>query len=173
MLVSAAGISTTAVHAAPLLTLGRAASAAIGHAVPRQRAVARRPDRATSRSALVARHPSLLKPDLAYEGFIARRRQARLQRRLPRHARLRLPPSAAGDRLPDADRLGRAGRDHPGHSDAHDFERLIPDSRKLVMRDTGHVSMAERPRAFNDALLEFLAERGAAEHAEAGVDQAA
>ena len=47
--------------------------------------------------------------------------------------------------------------------DAQEFERLIPDSRKLVMRDTGHVSMAERPDAFNGALLEFLAESGPAE----------
>ena len=41
--------------------------------------------------------------------------------------------------------------------DAHEFERLIPDSRKVVMRDTGHVPMAERPQAFNDLLLDFLA----------------
>ena len=60
--------------------------------------------------------------------------------------------------------------------DAHDFafaresrdefERVIPDSRKLVMRDTGHIPMAERPQAFNDVLTEFLAESGSAEKKE-------
>ncbi len=46
--------------------------------------------------------------------------------------------------------------------DAHEFERLIPDSRKVVMKETGHVSMAERPNTFNDLMLEFLAETGPA-----------
>ena len=34
------------------------------------------------------------------------------------------------------------------------------------MRDTGHVPMAERPKAFNDVLLGFLDETGPAEHEE-------
>ena len=50
--------------------------------------------------------------------------------------------------------------------DANEFERLIPDSRKVVMRDTGHIPMAERPRAFNDLLMEFLEETGRAEDKE-------
>ena len=44
--------------------------------------------------------------------------------------------------------------------DADEFERLIADSRKVVMKDTGHMPMAERPQAFNDVLVDFLAERG-------------
>ena len=35
------------------------------------------------------------------------------------------------------------------------------------MRDTGHVPMLERPGAFNDSLMEFLAETGPAEALEA------
>ena len=46
--------------------------------------------------------------------------------------------------------------------DAHEFERLIPDSRKVVMRDTGHIPMAERPQTFNDLMMDFLAETGPA-----------
>ena len=59
--------------------------------------------------------------------------------------------------------------------DAQEFERLIEDSRKVVMRDTGHVPQAERPQAFNDVLMEFLAETGAAEDKEPvpGASQAA
>ena len=52
--------------------------------------------------------------------------------------------------------------------DADEFERLIADSRKVVMRDTGHIPMAERPQAFNDVLTEFLAETGRAEEQGAG-----
>ena len=47
--------------------------------------------------------------------------------------------------------------------DANEYERLIPDARKVVMRDTGHIPMGERPEAFNDVLMDFLAETGPAE----------
>jgi pimeloyl-ACP methyl ester carboxylesterase len=40
---------------------------------------------------------------------------------------------------------------------------MIPDSRKVVMAETGHISMAERPVAFNDLLMDFLAESGRAD----------
>ena len=42
--------------------------------------------------------------------------------------------------------------------DADLFERLIPDSRKVVYPDTGHVAMLERPAAFNALLEAFLEE---------------
>jgi pimeloyl-ACP methyl ester carboxylesterase len=43
--------------------------------------------------------------------------------------------------------------------DADVFEELIPDSRKVVFDDTGHVAMLERPGRFNRLLLDFLAEQ--------------
>ena len=43
-------------------------------------------------------------------------------------------------------------------SDASVFEELIPDSRKVIFEDTGHVAMIERPASFNKLLGEFLAE---------------
>jgi pimeloyl-ACP methyl ester carboxylesterase len=46
--------------------------------------------------------------------------------------------------------------------DAHEYARLIADSRKVVMKDTGHIPMAERPAAFNEVMMEFLAETGPA-----------
>ena len=42
--------------------------------------------------------------------------------------------------------------------DADTFEELIPDSRKVVFEDTGHVAMLERPARFNRLVLDFLAE---------------
>jgi pimeloyl-ACP methyl ester carboxylesterase len=41
---------------------------------------------------------------------------------------------------------------------ADEYERLIPDSRKVILEDTGHVPMVERPARFNQLLEEFLAE---------------
>jgi pimeloyl-ACP methyl ester carboxylesterase len=42
--------------------------------------------------------------------------------------------------------------------DADLYERLIPNSRKVIFRDTGHMAMIERPMAFNALLEEFLDE---------------
>ncbi len=42
--------------------------------------------------------------------------------------------------------------------DAAEFERLIPDARKVVYADTGHVPMLERPARFNADLRAFLEE---------------
>jgi pimeloyl-ACP methyl ester carboxylesterase len=40
--------------------------------------------------------------------------------------------------------------------DARQFEARIPRASSLVLADTGHVPMMERPTTFNAALLEFL-----------------
>jgi pimeloyl-ACP methyl ester carboxylesterase len=42
--------------------------------------------------------------------------------------------------------------------DADEFARLIPNARKVVWQDTGHVAMLERPAAFNRLVEAFLAE---------------
>jgi pimeloyl-ACP methyl ester carboxylesterase len=42
--------------------------------------------------------------------------------------------------------------------DAAIFEQLIPDSRKIIYEDTGHVSMMERPERFNSDVKAFLDE---------------
>jgi pimeloyl-ACP methyl ester carboxylesterase len=42
--------------------------------------------------------------------------------------------------------------------DAAIFEELIPDSRKVIYKDTGHVSMMERPARFNRDVKAFLEE---------------
>jgi pimeloyl-ACP methyl ester carboxylesterase len=41
--------------------------------------------------------------------------------------------------------------------DADAFEELIPNARKIVYEDTGHVAMLERPERFNRDLEKFLA----------------
>ena len=42
--------------------------------------------------------------------------------------------------------------------DADVFAELIPNSRKVIYEDTGHMAMLERPQAFNALLAEFLDE---------------
>ena len=42
--------------------------------------------------------------------------------------------------------------------DAYEFDRLIPDSRLVVYRDTGHCPQMERPDAFNALVDDFLRE---------------
>ena len=41
---------------------------------------------------------------------------------------------------------------------ADEYERLIPNARKVILRDTGHVPKVERPARFNQLVGEFLAE---------------
>jgi pimeloyl-ACP methyl ester carboxylesterase len=107
--------------------------------------------------ALVARHPTLLKADLCYElvrnagkpGFMKA-----LNALLDYDFRDRL-----GDiRCPTLIVWGDADVMVPV-KDASEFERVIPNARKVVMEDTGHVPMLERPETFNRCLIEFIAER--------------
>jgi pimeloyl-ACP methyl ester carboxylesterase len=174
VLVSAAGISSADALQAPILTIGRLASAVTTNSAARHRRLAARPISRHAALALVARHPRLLKPDLAYEGFFKGAGKPgfddALRACLEYDFRDRLPDV----KVPTLIVWGEKDSIIPVR-DANEFERLIPDSRKLVMKDTGHIPMAERPQAFNDVLVEFLAESGAAEEKEpgAGKSQAA
>jgi pimeloyl-ACP methyl ester carboxylesterase len=174
VLVSAAGITTSNMYRAPVLTLGRAATALTMYTAARHRQLASRPLARHLALALVARHPSRLAPDLAWEAMIkgagkpgfedALRANLNFDfhERLPEIACPTLIVWGADDKLVPV-------------RDADEFERLIPDSRKVVFEDTGHVAMLERPEAFNELLARFLAEepgedvdeRRAEEHARA------
>ena len=174
VLVSAAGISSAETLQAPILTFGRVATALATNTVARHRTLASRPVTRHVSLALVARHPRLLKPDLAYEGFYKGAGKGgfdnALRASLDYDFRDRLPEV----KVPTLIVWGEKDSIIPVR-DADEFERLIEDSRKIVMRDTGHIPMAERPNVFNDLLLEFLAETGPAEDKEAveGESQAA
>lgn len=174
VLVSAAGVSSAETVQTPILTAGRIAAAVTTHGAARQRTLAARPLTRHLTLSLVARHPRLLRADLAYEGFYKGTGKPgfadALRASLDYDFRDRLPDV----RVPTLIVWGEKDAIIPAR-DANEFERLIPDSRKVVMRDTGHVPMAERPVAFNRVLLDFLDERGPAEDKEvlAGVSQVA
>lgn len=165
VLASAAGISSTNVYRRPALTAGRIAAVLTINTAARHRQVAARRYARHIALALVARHPSRLRPDLVYEGMMRGAGGAgfmgAMEACLDYDFRDRLPQIGC----PTLVIWGEDDTILPV-KDAEEFERLIPDARKLVMRDTGHVPMLERPETFNGALLEFLAERGEAEERE-------
>jgi pimeloyl-ACP methyl ester carboxylesterase len=166
VLVSAAGISSADLAHRPILTLGRIATALATWSAPGDRQIAARPKARHLALALVARHASLLKADLAYEGFFKGTGKPGFNDALGASLDYDFR-----DRLPEIHRptlivWGEKDSIIPVR-DAHEFERLISDSRKVVMKETGHIAMAERPGAFNDLLMEFLAETGRASEREA------
>ena len=164
-LVSAAGISSADALQQPILLVGRVAAAIATNTAARHRKLAARPITRHASLALVARHPRLLKADLAYEGFFKGAGKPgfddALRACLDYDFRDRLPDV----KVPTLIVWGEKDSIIPVR-DADEFERLIDDSRKVVMKDTGHIPMAERPQAFNDVLTEFLAETGPAEEKE-------
>jgi pimeloyl-ACP methyl ester carboxylesterase len=165
VLVSAAGISSAETLQAPILTFARVATALATNSVARHRQLASRPITRHASLFLVARHPRLLKADLAYEGFFKGAGKAgfdeALRASLDYDFRDRLPEV----KVPTLIVWGEKDAIIPVR-DADEFERLIADSRKVVLRDTGHIPMAERPDAFNRVVTEFLAETGPAEEKE-------
>ena len=161
VLVSAAGITSADIARQPIYTAGRLATTLTAQFAPRHRAIASRRKTRHLALAWVARHPSLLRADLAYEGFFKGTGkpgfEAALRANLEYDFRDRLPDI----RQPTLIVWGEKDSIIPVR-DAHEFERLIPDSRKVVMKDTGHIPMAERPGAFNNVMMDFLAETGPA-----------
>ena len=162
VLVSAAGISSADAVRTPILAVGRVAAAIAANTAARYRELAARPLSRHLSLALVVRHPRLLRADFAYEGLLKGAGKAgfdnALRACLEYDFRERLPEVGC----PTLIVWGENDAIIPVR-DAEEFERLISDSRKVVMRDTGHVPMAERPEAFNDLVVEFLAETGPAE----------
>jgi pimeloyl-ACP methyl ester carboxylesterase len=165
VLVSAAGISSAEVLQMPILTAGRVAAAIASNSVTRYRRLASRPVTRDVSLALVARHPRLLKADLCYEAFFKGAGKPgfadALRAALDYDFRDRLPDV----KVPTLIVWGEKDSIIPTR-DADEFERLIEDSRKVVMKDTGHIPMAERPQAFNDVLVDFLDEEGRADDQE-------
>ena len=161
VLTSAAGISTTGNHATTrvLPSLRRLETVLAGTGAwiaSKSDTVARRARLREALLNVVTRHPSRLPAALAAEqlrgagkpGFL----QA-LQSILEYDIRERLPEIACPTLIVwgDADRLITV-------KDADVFEELIPDSRKVIFEDTGHMAMLERPAAFNALLKDFLGE---------------
>jgi pimeloyl-ACP methyl ester carboxylesterase len=161
VLISAAGISTHAprgsAQAVPVLRrLERILMASAAWAASVSDTTMRRARLRDAALGVVIRHPAKLPAALAAEqvrgagkpGFI----QA-LQSIIDYEIRERLSEIACPTLIVwgERDRLINV-------RDADVFAELIPNSRKVVFEDTGHMSMLERPQEFNSLLEEFLAE---------------
>jgi len=161
VLVSAAGVSTTN-HPGVLRvlpTMQRLQSALAdggGWVASHSDTLARRARMRDALMHVVARHPDRLPPALVAEqlrgagkpGFM----QA-LEAVLDYDVRERLPEIACPTLIV------WGAEDHLiSVRDADVFAQLIPNSRKVIFADTGHMAMLERPVAFNRLLTDFLAE---------------
>jgi pimeloyl-ACP methyl ester carboxylesterase len=161
VLVSAAGISTyrhpDRMRAVSVLTrLQRILTATGAWAASKSDAFARRPRLREIALDVVVRHPSRLPAALATEqikgagkpGFLQALQATidyQVSERLPEIACPTLIVWGENDRLISVE-------------DADVFAELIPNSRKVIFEDTGHMAMLERPAAFNALLRDFLAE---------------
>jgi pimeloyl-ACP methyl ester carboxylesterase len=163
VLISAAGISTAAQaqpglrRIMPAMRRVETVLAASGAwFASKSDAVARRPRLREATLSVVVRHPGRLPAALAAEqlrgagtpGFLPA-----LQAILDYDIRERLPQIACPTLIVwgDGDRLVTV-------KDADVFAELIPNSRKVIFNDTGHMAMLEHPATFNALLEDFLAE---------------
>ncbi len=155
VLVAAAGISIVDLHRQPVMTLVRLL-AAQSNSAARERAVLLRPRLRHLAYRSVMRHPTRLALDLMAaqgstsggSGFLLA-----MNALLSYDFRERLPEISC----PTLVVHGQEDALVPV-ADAREFERLIPRSRVVILDETGHVPMLERPEAFNRALLGFLTE---------------
>jgi pimeloyl-ACP methyl ester carboxylesterase len=161
VLVSAAGISTHqprgSGRALPVLRrLERIVLASGAWTASKSDTVARRARLRETALKVVARHPERLSAALAAEQLRGAGKPGFLQGLeavLDYDIRERLGEIACPTLIVwgDSDLLISV-------RDADVFAELIPNARKVVFADTGHVSMLERPAEFNAQLAEFLAE---------------
>lgn len=173
-LAAAAGISITNLKRRPAMTVARLAVALGSLVASRSREIIARERLRHVLVAPVARHPSLIRPDLLYEIMQGSGKPAYLAS-LDALTSYDFRDRLAEIRSPTLVVWGREDVLVPVR-DAEEFERLIPHSRRLVMEDTGHVPMLERPDAFNRHLSDFLSERappGASPHSDGDAGLAA
>jgi pimeloyl-ACP methyl ester carboxylesterase len=170
VLVSAAGISQKDLRKAPAMVVMRVVAELTARAAAQSDKVVTRPRLREVALSSIIRHPSRIKTDLLWEittysggeGYIDATKANLSYDFQDRLGDIRVPTLIVW-----------GGNDMiVPTKDAHEYERLISGSRKVVMEDTGHVPMIERAPTFNDELMEFLAEEADAPERK-GADSAA
>jgi pimeloyl-ACP methyl ester carboxylesterase len=155
-LLAAAGITTTDILRGPVMAGSRLFAAIAARAAASSDRLVTRPRLRIPMFGVIARYPQLIPADMLHEmtqgsgrdGFVPALRAILHYDFRDRLTEIRCPT------------LIIWGEDDMlvPNRDAGEFERLIPDSRKVVLEDTGHVAMIERPQTVNDLLVEFLNE---------------
>jgi pimeloyl-ACP methyl ester carboxylesterase len=170
VLVSAAGVTTSDLRSGPILAGARVVAAvATRTAAQSEKVVRRRHLRHLVYHSFI-RHPTRIVPELLYEitrgsgrpGFVDALRAIMdydFRDRLPEIGCPTLIVWGTDDMLVP-------------ESDATEYERLIPESRKVIFKDTGHMAMIERPQTFNDCMIDWFAEEPSPAASEAEVEAA-
>ena len=157
-LVAAAGISVTNLRRRPVLTGARVVGALGAASAAQNRFIVARPKLRWFFTNFIFRHPSRIAPDLMYEQLRGAGKKGFYD------AMDALTSYDFRDRLPDikAPTLILWGEHDMlvPVQDAQEYERLIPQSRTVILDDTGHVPMIERPAKFNELLEELIEGRG-------------
>jgi len=155
MLVSSAGISQREHPRDRVLRVAKILMLATRSSTRQRRGYAARPALRHWMLNMVVRHPTRLQPDTAFEGLLKGANKPGFY-----DALVTCLDYDFLDRLPE---IGCPTRVVWGENDAiipvrdaDTFLELIHGSHKLVMENTGHVPMVERPVTFNDQLEEFL-----------------
>jgi pimeloyl-ACP methyl ester carboxylesterase len=168
VLVSAAGVTTSDLRSGPVMAGARVVAAmATRTATMSEKLVRRRRLRMPLYGSFI-RHPTRIRAELLYEitrgsgrpGFTDALRAIMDYDYRDRLTDIGCPTLVVwgtGDMLVP-------------QSDAGEYERLIPDSRKVLFEDTGHMAMIERPQTFNDCLVDWLSEDRDAPKDEAEVE---
>jgi pimeloyl-ACP methyl ester carboxylesterase len=165
VLVAAAGISHGSLAKRPTLTSARIVAAVAARTAAQSERVVTRPRLRHLALQTVVRHPTRLRPDLTWELFQGSGKEGfmdALEALIDYDFRDRLTEI----RCPTLIVQGEEDMLVPA-KDAEEFERRIEGSRRVVLEDTGHLPMVERPETFNECLLEFMSDSPAAEHDEA------
>jgi pimeloyl-ACP methyl ester carboxylesterase len=159
VLVSAAGVTTSDLRTGPIMAGARAVAALATRMAAQSEKVVRRRHLRHLVFHTFIRHPTRIEPELLYEitrgsgrpGFVDALRAIMEYDFRDRLTEIGCPTL-----------IGWGTHDMlVPESDAGEYERLIPEARKLIFEDTGHMAMIERPQTFNDCLVEFLAEERA------------
>jgi pimeloyl-ACP methyl ester carboxylesterase len=138
----------------------------IGWMASRSPTVVRRPRLRSAVMLLVVAHPDKLPPELTFEQVKGSGKEGfpgALEALCNYPIRERLPEIECPTFIVwgDKDRLVPL-------KDASVFEELISDSRKVIYKDTGHLTMLERPARFNADVHAFLQEQPGEEQPESG-----
>ena len=156
VLISAAGITTNDVSRAPMMAASRVFALVAALAATRSQKLVARPRLRVPMFAQIIRYPQRIRADLLHEITYSSGREGFT------HALSAILGYDFRDRLteiscPTLIIWGKHDMLVPD-KDAAEYERLIPNSRKVVLSETGHVAMLERPQTVNDLLVEFADE---------------
>lgn len=155
VLCSSAGITTSDLRAEPIVAASRALAMGGARSAAEIRMAVTRPRLRHAIFSVIVRHPTRIAPDILFEISRGAGRDAFvpvIKAILEYDFRDRLPDIGC----PTLIVWGEKDAIIPS-ADAYEYERLIPGTQPVVMlEDTGHIPMVERPRTFNDEVLAFL-----------------